>query len=99
MATITSKVDDLDGKTDGAETYRLSLGDDAVDIDLAPANLKKLREALALYFEKGRPVQRKSPDTETSAARIWLRQHGHNLPERGRIPEDKMALYRNRPEQ
>lgn len=95
MATITTKVDDLDGKTEGAETVRVQVGDQAVDIDLGKPNRDKLMELLKPYFEKGREVTRKGGgDSETTRARAWLQHHGHKVGEKGRIPDDLMAIYR-----
>ncbi len=93
MATITTKVDDLDGKSEGAETIRISVGDQAIDIDLAPASLKKLEDVLKPYFDKGREVARKANASDTSKMRAWLIAHGHKLGEKGRIPEELQAIY------
>ena len=93
MATITTKMDDLDGSTEDVETVRISAGDNAVDIDLSKPNRDKLDKALALYFEKGREVVKKSQGGSTQLVRDWLRSQGHEIGDKGRIPEDKQALY------
>lgn len=95
MATVTTRVDDLDGSTEGVETVRLSLGDRTVDIDLAQVNRDKLDKLLANHFDKGRLVVKKSSSNggSTQATREWLRANGHEIGDKGRIPEDKQALF------
>jgi nucleoid-associated protein Lsr2 len=94
MATRTLTYDDLD-ESEGAQTVRISVGDAAVDIDLSPANLEKLNEALAPYFEHGREVvRRQGRGTSTAQMRKWLQEHGHKVGDKGRIPEDLQAIYR-----
>jgi hypothetical protein len=95
MAIRTLTFDDLDG-SEGAETVRVSFGDRAVDIDLSEANRDKLEKALAPYFEHGREVMRKQSagNSETAKMRQWLQEHGHKVGDKGRIPEDLQAIYR-----
>ena len=81
----------MDG-SEGAETVRLSLGDEGVDIDLAQANRDKLRKLLAPYFHRGREVKRPGGG-ETAKVREWLKSNGHKVPEKGRIPADLQAIY------
>jgi nucleoid-associated protein Lsr2 len=100
VASKTIILDDLDGKTEGAETTRITIrvgvDEQAVDIDLAKPNQDKLMQLLKPYFDAGREVTRKSggSDSETTRARAWLLQHGHKVGEKGRIPDDLMAIYR-----
>jgi Lsr2 len=101
VASKTIILDDLDGKTEGAETTRITIrigvDEQAVDIDLAKPNQDKLRQLLKPYFDAGREVTRKggsAGDSETTKARAWLQQHGHKVGEKGRIPDDLMAIYR-----
>jgi Lsr2 len=94
MATKTITFDDLDGSED-AETVRISLGDLAVDIDLSPANRDKVEKLLAPYFEHGRTVVRKQGgNSNTAEMRQWLQDQGHKVGDKGRIPEDLQATYR-----
>ena len=94
MASKTVVTDDLDG-SEGATTTRIAFGDEAIDIDLTAANLAKYRKMLAPLFDVGREVTRKGGNnSETTQAREWLQAHGHKVGEKGRIPEDLMAIYR-----
>ncbi|SRR6266536_4137505 len=93
MATKTTKVDDLDGKTEGAETVRFSLGDRTWEIDLGPDNVAKLGHALDPFISKAREVTKKPSGGSTQVVRDWLRANGHEVGEKGRIPDDKQALY------
>jgi Lsr2 len=93
MATRTLTFDDLDGSED-AQTVRISVGGQAVDIDLSQANRDKLEKALAPYFEHGREVVRKqSSGSSTAKMRQWLQEQGHKVGDKGRIPEDLQAIY------
>src|SRR6266536_6678030 len=94
MATITRKVDDLDEKTEGAETVRFALGDRTFEIDLAEPNMSKLAQALDPFIAKAREITKKaSIGGSTQVVRDWLRANGHDIGDKGRIPEDKQALY------
>jgi len=94
VATETYKVDDLDGST-GAETHKLTLDNRMVAIDLTEANYGTLAELLEPYFKAGQErTAAGSGESETTKAREWLRKNGHSVSMKGRIPDDKMTLYR-----
>jgi hypothetical protein len=94
MATRTLTFDDLDG-SEGAQTVRISVGDQTVDIDLGEANRDKLEKMLAPYFEHGREaVRRQGGNGETAKMRQWLQEQGHKVGDKGRIPEDLQAIFR-----
>jgi hypothetical protein len=80
-------------------------------IDLGPEHAAELRAAFAPYVDAGRraaggrrgPVPRaKAPAAtsgdaaERSEARVWLRENGHKVGDRGRISAELMALFRDR---
>lgn len=86
--------DDLDGST-GAETHKLMLDNRTVAIDLAEGNYDTLAELLEPYFKAGQErTAAGSGESETTKAREWLRKNGYSVSMKGRIPDDKMALYR-----
>jgi nucleoid-associated protein Lsr2 len=89
--------DDLDG-TAGAEAHKLTLDDRTVTVDLADANYQKLADFLEPFFKAGtvKATGNGRAASDTAQARAWLKEHGHEINEKGRIPEDKMALYRAR---
>jgi nucleoid-associated protein Lsr2 len=94
MAVHTYKVDDLDGAK-GAETHKLTLDGRTVVIDLANDNYGKLVGLLEPFFNAGTVrTAAGSGESETTKARAWLRENGHEVNDKGRIPDDKMALYR-----
>ncbi len=91
--------DDIDGG-EAAETVTFSLDGKTYEIDLNPANAKKLREALAPYMAAGRkqantgkrgraPVSyhHTSLAPDPAAVRAWARSHRMEVPARGRIPK------------
>jgi nucleoid-associated protein Lsr2 len=97
--------DDLDGDEfeSGHPTYRFGFEGRDYEIDLKPANAKKLEQALAKYIEHARrakaatsrrgggPVAR---DRERPAEiRQWARSRGIEVSERGRIPATVIEQY------
>lgn len=100
-------VDDLDD-TEATETVSFGLDGTSYEIDLNDAHAVELREALAGYIgharkvpsSSGRRSARKSPAAAASSSgasaadvRVWARENGHEVPERGRIPADIREAY------
>lgn len=100
-------VDDLDD-TEATETVSFGLDGTSYEIDLNDAHATELREALAGYIgharkvpsSSGRRSARKSPAAASSSSgasaadvRVWARENGHEVPERGRIPADIREAY------
>ncbi|WBB78566.1 Lsr2 family protein [Micromonospora sp. WMMD882] len=71
MATTMTVVvtDDLDHSTDNVGTYRFALDGVVYEIDLAPHNLARLREALAPYVAAGRRLPKRAAATRSSGVR------------------------------
>lgn len=92
-------VDDIDGTeltNGGGETVHFALDGTSYEIDLAVANAAKLREALAPYLGAGRRIRgaggRRSSRTpssgeNTAEIREWARANGHQVSDRGRVPQ------------
>ncbi|MFI6345069.1 Lsr2 family protein [Streptomyces sp. NPDC050560] len=89
--------DDIDGG-EAAETIAFGLDGKSYEIDLNPANAKKLRKALAPYMHAGRKRARTggkqaktlkytSVTPDPAAVRAWARSHRMDVPPRGRIPK------------
>lgn len=106
VQTITTLIDDLSGEeiAEGAgETISFALDGAAYEIDLGEKNAKRLREALAPYIDAGRkagrsgtrPTSNRNSPKELAAARKWLREQGHQVSDRGRIPANLLDLYRS----
>ncbi len=108
---ITTLVDDLDGTeiTDGeGETIHFAIDGTSYEIDLTAGNAEKLRDALQPYIDNGRRArnttsQPKAASTSSSnsredlaAAREWLKNNGHQVSDRGRVPNKLLELYRTR---
>ncbi|WP_414172987.1 histone-like nucleoid-structuring protein Lsr2 [Clavibacter tessellarius] len=107
---VTTLVDDIDGtqiEEGKGETVPFALDGVNYEIDLTDDNAAKLRTALEDYVDKGRRVGRAStgkgparrssstgPKEDLGAAREWLREHGHQVSERGRIAADLLEEYR-----
>lgn len=104
--TIVTLVDDLDGtpiEQNMGENVKFALDSVSYEIDLSLENAKALRDALEPFTKAGRPVKvlrastgapRSNPN-ELVAARSWLRQNGHQVSDRGRIPNRLMQLFRD----
>jgi hypothetical protein len=101
MAKKTSieLIDDLDGSP-AAETVQISLRGKLYEIDLSEVHAKELDAFLFPYLQAGRAVtarprsgSRRTSKENSASARAWLRQQGHDLKERGRIPSDLMEKW------
>jgi hypothetical protein len=99
-------IDDLDGGS-ADETVQFRVDGKDYEIDLSDTNAKEFRDAFAPYVAaarrltgKQRPVQpagtgRARVDREqTRAIREWARNNGHEISDRGRIPEKVLILFR-----
>ena len=92
---VVTLSDDIDGG-EAAETITFGLDGKSYEIDLNPANAKKLRKALAPYVEAGRKqanaparryhAHRASPPTRRPCAPGPGRNE-MEVPARGRIPK------------
>ncbi|MFJ2543041.1 Lsr2 family protein [Microbacterium sp. NPDC087589] len=105
---IVEFIDDLDQTTieDGG-TLTFALNETVYEIDLSSANEDKLREALAPFIKAGRRVRpirsRRTSSVKSSAPpsaderraiRVWARDNGYSVSDRGRIAADIVAAYR-----
>ncbi|GAA3393160.1 Lsr2 family protein [Streptomyces roseoviridis] len=98
---VVTLFDDIDGG-EAAETVEFGLDGKMYEIDLNPANAKKLRNALAPYLAAGRRLNgrdgrpapaARSDYTHTAlapdpaAVRAWAQSNKMDVPARGRIPK------------
>lgn len=104
---ITTLIDDLDGKK-ADRTVEFSLDGINYTIDLSEANAGKLRKALDPYINAGTrlgrstgrvPARRGGGRTagsrdENRQIREWATANGHQISERGRIPQSVTQAYR-----
>lgn len=97
--------DDLTGEQlepGRGETVTFALDGQAYEIDLTGEHATELRHALRRYTDAARktgatPGRRAGRNTQrrpdTAAIRAWAREHGHQVPDRGRIPSAVLAAY------
>jgi hypothetical protein len=104
---ITTLIDDLDGKK-ADRTVEFSLDGINYTIDLSEANAGKLRKALDPFINAGTrlgrsgriPARRTAPSRTASSRdenrliREWALANGHQISERGRIPQSVTDAYR-----
>ncbi|MFJ3906554.1 Lsr2 family protein [Streptomyces sp. NPDC090025] len=99
---VVTLFDDIDGG-EAAETVAFALDGKTYEIDLNPANAKKLRKALAPYLAAGRkvsaaghkagarplggPLKRTALAPDPAAVRAWAQSNKMAVPARGRIPK------------
>ncbi|MEU4198764.1 Lsr2 family protein [Streptomyces sp. NPDC045470] len=90
---VVTLSDDIEGG-EAAETVTFGLDGKWYEIDLNPANAKKLRGTLAPFVEAGRKRSKSgkayhhtSVTPDPSAVRAWARSHHMDVPPRGRIPK------------
>jgi Lsr2 len=97
-------VDDIDG-SEAEGTVRFGLESTDYEIDLSVPHREELDKALAPYIAHARKVgstrqparsNRRSASTiDTHKVREWAKEQGIEIKERGRIPANIMAQYRD----
>ena len=102
MATITSKVGDINADHGEAKTANYGLDGEYFEADLCAADRDKLTKALEPFVAVGTPVSMKDLAKASSGAgdfdpvvvRAWAQRNGKQVSERGRIPADVVAAWR-----
>jgi nucleoid-associated protein Lsr2 len=99
----TLYIDDIDGG-EAAGTVRFGLDGVNYEIDLSAEHTDELHTALGKYIGHARKVSgagrrvsrgRRSNDSiDTTAVRAWAKQRGIDIKERGRVPANVVAQYR-----
>lgn len=109
MAQITKLVDDINGN-DADMTLSFGLDGTEYEIDLCDVNYEAYRNTLELLAAHGRVVVRDKPKVKrtlstgkktgtankTTEMREWLRAQGHEVSDRGRVPQRLVELYETR---
>jgi Lsr2 len=96
-------IDDIDG-SEAEGTVRFGLDGTAYEIDLSTAHSDELRSALQTYIAHARKVGgtrraarggRRTPTTiDSQAVRAWAKEQGIEIKDRGRVPANIVAQYR-----
>ena len=98
-------IDDIDGG-EAEGTVRFGLDGTEYEIDLSAKHDEELRAALGIYVAHARKVSgsarkgtpgraaRKPSAVDNVAARAWARENGYDIKERGRVPAELVAKYR-----
>jgi nucleoid-associated protein Lsr2 len=97
-------IDDIDGGA-AEGTVRFALDGNEFEIDLSAKHNDQLREALANYVAHARKVSgtarrvprgRRSNTSaiDTAKVRGWAKAEGFDIKDRGRVPADVVAKYR-----
>ena len=91
----------------GTVTFSYSINGASVhrEIDLSEKHTDEFEEALGPYVQAGREVarprhtttggaaRRRAPRGNTQEIRVWARQQGIQVSDRGRVPADVIAKY------
>jgi len=102
--TISILTDDFDGhESESIATVRFALDGTEYEIDLDEANQANLRDTLAPYIEKARPVHTATRNgrgthrtviaSNAGTIRKWAASNGIDIADRGRIPNDVRAQF------
>jgi hypothetical protein len=97
-------IDDIDGG-EAEGTIQFGLDGSEYEIDLSTRHSGELRSALDMYVSHARKLGgtarrsstrggRKSSAFDTAAVRAWARENGYGIKDRGRVPADIVAKYR-----
>lgn len=106
---LVDDIDGTELEEGQGETVHFSLNGTAYEIDLTSEHADELRSALQPYVDAGRKANsgsaratsartgsaRKRParNPEVAAIRAWAKDNGHELSERGRIPQPIVDAY------
>lgn len=94
--TQTTLTDDIDGSTDDVDTCAFGLGESLLEIDLNTCHREGLEGVLTKFVESARqirgtmPARRKQAPPfrlsreHTIAVRVWAKEQGFRVSERGR---------------
>lgn len=103
--TVVELIDDIDG---GTADESVTFGLDGVEytIDLSASNADRLRKALEEYIDHSRRVGGRKQrgagkvvapgggdKAQNQAIREWARNHGHQVSDRGRIPQELVVKF------
>jgi hypothetical protein len=97
-------IDDIDGG-EAEGTIRFALDGAEYEIDLSAKHSDELHDSLKAYIAHARKVGgtarrgpirgiRKPSPIDTVAIRAWARENGFDIKERGRVPAEVVAKYR-----
>jgi hypothetical protein len=98
-------IDDIDGG-EAAGTVRFGLDGAEYEIDLSSTHDEQLRATLDEYVAHARKLDTARRGTRTSrprrvrrsadtvAIRVWARENGYDIKDRGRVPADLVTKYR-----
>lgn len=98
-------IDDIDGG-EAEGTVRFGLDGADYEIDLSTTHSDELHAALQAYIAHARKLTgaarrgatvragRRASAVDTAAVRAWARANGIDIKERGRVPADVLAKYR-----
>lgn len=105
MAIKTIRMDDIDGTPD-AESYSFALNGEQYEIDLSKDNFEKLQDALAPYVKvaakatsrvprerSASPNRSSSNKEELQAMRLWAKDNGYEVSDRGRVSQTIQDAY------
>lgn len=96
--------DDIDGSEEGVRSYRFAWQDAVYEIDLNDSHRDELLRALQPYIDAGRRQGRRPAATRNGSTtgenlavvRAWARDNGHEVSNRGRVPNAIIEAYRAR---
>ncbi|MBK0332972.1 Lsr2 family protein [Brachybacterium halotolerans subsp. kimchii] len=101
--TFVELIDDVDGSK-AEETVSFSLDGVAYEIDLSDENAEKLRAEIGEWVTRARRVAGRrirgtgsgstsSSSNDSAKIRVWARENGREVSDRGRIPEELRQAY------
>lgn len=101
---ITEFIDDIDGSV-AERTFTFAVDGANYEIDLSTSNIGEFKAAIGGFIESSRKVKATSNGSKLravkpgsnrehlAAVRSWLRQQGHDVKDRGRLPADLVAKF------
>lgn len=101
MKTIVFLQDDVDGG-EADRTVTFSLDGTNFEIELSQANIERLTTAMQPFIDKARrtkgakSVSSTKSGVDTAQVRMWAREQGLPISDRGRVPAEILDAYREK---
>lgn len=102
--TVVTLIDDIDGG-DAVRTVTFSLDGTNYEIDLNSHNLDTLTRALDPFIKNAHTTSKRrtssgksttAPNRNLAEVRVWARENGYTVSDRGRVPAEILAAYEQR---
>lgn len=94
MATITQRVDDVDGKTAATHTVTIIMDGEKFTLDLSDTTFNTFKTNTEPFLKVAkRSLAAKAGNSDTAKIRAWAAENGIQVGARGTVPADVVSKY------